>query len=623
MKSIISRFAGIGLGVVLLLLAAFAVGTTVVTERAVERATEATLLNSTYERARFGVGEEESLERKYRLEPGPDIRTKYDLAVSSVILAMREIRSSGSATDREVARRVLMEHRPYLAAIGRMFAAVDRHDTVTVLRIDGTQVDPSFGAIEKQVANAAARHREASVAALSHSESVSDLVGKLAPLVFSIGLLLLALLWTVRRRDQRAATAEIAHRNDLLSDQAVRLERTLEEREVAQSELLETQDRLRNAQKLESVGQLAGGVAHDFNNLLQVILSYCSLLDRDVTDENRYKVTAIATAASRGAELTHQLLAFGRRQTLKLAVWDVNSIVANVESMLARVLPSEIDFKALPASMPLHARVDRGQLEQVLVNLVLNARDAMPDGGTLTIFTERFEIDHPFAVEDIEMPQGSYVRIVVRDTGCGMTDETAARVFEPFFSTKGPGNGTGLGLATVHGIIRQSGGFVSLDSTLGAGTEFAVCLPRVLEPAESHSTPAEPPIAETQGGDLVLLVEDEPAVRAVLASYLLDAGYEVLEAVDGVEGLELFRERGDEIGAIVTDLLMPRLDGWSLVKEVRSVCARMPIIVMSGFAGDAQHADDTRLEHLLKPFAPVEISRAIERIAVAARAHTG
>jgi two-component system cell cycle sensor histidine kinase/response regulator CckA len=291
--------------------------------------------------------------------------------------------------------------------------------------------------------------------------------------------------------------------------------------------------------------------------------------------------------------------------------------------MLRRVLPSEIDFKALPATMPLHARVDRGQLEQVLVNLVLNARDAMADGGTLTVFTEQFEIDHPFAVEDVEMPQGSYVRIVVRDTGCGMTDETAARVFEPFFSTKGPGNGTGLGLATVHGIIRQSGGFVSLDSTLGAGTEFAVCLPRVLEPAENHATPVVFPIAEKQGGDLVLLVEDEPAVRAVLASYLLDAGYEVLEAVDGVEGLELFRERGDEIGAIVTDLLMPRLDGRSLVKEVRSVCARVPIIVMSGFAGDLHDLDDPRLEHLLKPFAPAEIARAIERIAVAARANTG
>ena len=614
-----TRLAGFGLAAVLLLLTGFAVGATLVTNRAVARATKATNLNAAYERARYAVGEEESLERKYRLEPGPDIRARYNLAVADVLGAMREIGRIGNKADVRVARRVLLEHGPYLAATGRMFDAVDRHDTRTVLRTDGSEVDPSFDVIDDWVHDAANRNQRTSASALHHAEVVSDDVVWLAPLVFAIGLVLLALLWALRRREQRAATLEISRRNDLLSDQAARLRRTLEERKLAEQDLAETQERLRNAQRLESVGRLAGGVAHDFNNLLQVIRGYCSLLELKLPEDRRSEVAAIATAADRGADLTRQLLAFGRRQTLSPAVWDVNSIVASVESMLGRVLPKEIDFKALPSETELRARVDRGQLEQVLVNLVLNARDAMPDGGTLTVFTEPLELERPFAVEDIELPQGSYVRIIVRDTGIGMSDETAARAFDPFFSTKGPGNGTGLGLATVHGIVRQSGGFVSLDSTVGLGTEVAVCLPRTLEPAASSAAPDATVPAQARGGELVLLVEDEPAVRSVLASYLQRVGYEVLEAADGLEGLELFREHRDQLNVIVTDIVMPRLDGWGLVSEVRSITECIPIVVMSGYSGAAQRVGDARLEQLAKPFEPVEVTRAIARIALVAR----
>jgi signal transduction histidine kinase len=616
MRSNTTRLAGIGLASVLLLLAAFAVGATLLTSRAVGRATNATALSAAYERARFGVGEEESLERKYRLEPGPAIRVKYMNAVDEVLDATEQIARRGSPSDVAVARYVQVEHRPYLAAIRRMFAAVDRHDTRTVLRIDGGEVDPTFGQIEARVQAAATQHRLSAAAALRQSKSLAGQIVWLAPVVFAIGLLLLGVLWVLRRREQHAATAEIAQRNELLSGQAAQLRQTLDERELAQTNLAETEERLRNAQRLESVGQLAGGVAHDFNNLLQVILGYCSLLERSVPEDSLQKVTAIATAAGRGAELTHQLLAFGRRQTLNPAVWDVNGIVVNVESMLGRVLPSEIDFKALPSEAALRARVDRGQLEQVLVNLVLNARDAMPDGGTLTLFTEPFEVEHALAVEDTELPPGSYVRIVVRDTGVGMNEETAARAFEPFFSTKGPGGGTGLGLATVHGIVRQSGGFVALDSTIGIGTEIAVCLPRTLEPATALAVTLPQAIEQPRTAALLLLVEDEPAVRAVLASFLRAEGYDVLEAVDGVAGLESFRERRHDIDVVVTDVLMPRLDGWGLVKEIRTMDGCMPIVIMSGFAGDAQHRDDPRLEQLVKPFPPAEVVHAVARMAL-------
>jgi signal transduction histidine kinase/CheY-like chemotaxis protein len=614
----LARLAGFGLVAVLLLLAGSAVAATLVTDRAAARANKLTALSFAYERARFAVGEEESLERKYRLEPSPEIRVRYRAAVADVLAAMREVSRNGDEVDAELARKVFAEHGPYLAGIGRMFDAIDRHDMRTALRIDSSEVDPTFGKIESWVSKEALDDQRASEAALHDSASVSRLVVWMAPAVLAAGLMLLAFLWRVRRREQRAASIDLTRQNQLLSEQTVRLRSTLEERELAQSELAETQEQLRNAQRLESVGQLAGGVAHDFNNLLQIILGYCGLLETNVSEDSRQKVAAIATAAGRGADLTRQLLAFGRRQTLRPAVWDVNAIVGNVESMLGRVLPRAIDFKALPAETELRARVDRGQLEQVLVNLVLNARDAMPDGGSITIFTEPLELDRPMAVEELELPPGSYIRVAVSDTGCGMDAETAERAFEPFFTTKGLGHGTGLGLATVYGIVRQSGGFVSIDSTPGVGTEIAVCLPRTLEPLDHAPAPEETAPTQMHSREQVLLVEDEADVRIVLASYLREQGYDVLEAADGLEGLAVFREHRRNISVVVTDIVMPQLDGWGLVNELRRVGESIPILVMSGYAGETQRADDKRLEHLTKPFAPAEVTRAIARLALLA-----
>ena len=619
MIKIPSKAAGLALVIVLLLLAAFAVTAAMLTNRAVVRAHDLTAVSTAYENARFGVGEEESFERKYRLEPGPEVRALYQRAVRNVLEAMREVARKGNAEDAAVSAHVLSLHRPYLVAIKEMFAAVDRRDTSAVLRIDRTGVDPTFGEIEKVVEAAADRHRVAAVASLDNTASVTRHLDWAAPAVFAFGLVLLTLLWRVRRNEQRLTEDELTRRNVLLADQAQRLQRTLEDRERAEMELAEATDRLRHAQRLEAVGQLAGGVAHDFNNLLQIILGYCALLESESEGESARQLGEIATAARRGADLTSQLLAFGGRQVLNTEVWDVNKIVVGIEEMLARVLPSTIDFTTVPARGELCARVDRGQFEQVLVNLVLNARDAMPEGGPLTIFTEAIDVDESMAIDDVELPAGPYVRIAVRDTGSGMDEKTKTRALEPFFTTKERGEGTGLGLATAYGIIRQSGGFVSLESELGVGTEVDVWLPVTSEPAAASTAAASASQERAAAVKRVLLVEDEPDVRAVLATYLRTCGYDVLEARDGREGLDVFEEHGDSIDLLLTDIVMPRLDGWGLVAAVRHVDARLPIIVMSGFSGDLPTGADDWLERLAKPFRPADVADAIERVAARPR----
>ena len=615
------RWPVLGLGVVLLLLAAFSISAAILSSRTVEQANRVRSVTAAYQNARFGVGQEESLERKYRLEPSPAVRALYRDAVDAVLASLRDVRKNGNSRDAATAGLVLRLHRPYLAAIGRMFAAVDRGDTPAVLRTDHTGVDPTFSRIESIVFAAAARSRGEASAAMAHAASVSDYLEAASPAVFAVGLLLVWLLWRIRRREQRTAEREMAERNALLAEQAERLRSTLEQRERAEGALADAHDRLRHAQRLEAVGKLAGGVAHDFNNLLQVILGYCSLLEARSEGEDARQLGEISGAALRGAELTQQLLAFGRRQVMHPRVWDVNEIVVGIEAMLARVLPPVIDFKAVPDGRELHARIDRGQLEQVLVNLVVNARDAMPDGGALTIFTEEIVLDEPVALEELELPAGPYVRVVVRDTGTGMDAATKAHAFEPFFTTKERGQGTGLGLATAYGIVRQSGGFISLDSAPGAGTEVDVWLPLSPEaPTEPRGQGDAEPARRPHDVEVVLLAEDEDDVRCVLGACLRDRGYRVLEARDGREALELL-DTEHEIDLIVTDVAMPRLDGWSLISEVRRRDTRLPILVISGFEGDGTELRpaDGCLERLAKPFRPADAAAAVERLATRIR----
>jgi CheY-like chemotaxis protein/signal transduction histidine kinase len=613
-----ARLASFGLGAVLLVLTTFAVVATLVTNRAVNRVSENTTLSAAYESARFAVGEEESLERKYRLEPGPDIRVRYRAAVDGVLAAMHEVARTGGKRDVAVARKVLRLHRPYLAAIGRMFDAVDRHDTRLVLRIDSREVDPSFGQIETLVSEAAARQRTASADALSDSATVSRHVVWQAPAVFGAGLALLAFLWLARRREQRAAAARLERDNELLAHQAERLRRTLAERELAEGELAETQERLRHAQRLESVGELAGGVAHDFNNLLQVILGYCGLLEATGARGRSSRDRGDRHGGRARRRAPHQLLAFGRRQTMKPAVWDVNAIVANVESMLTRILPGQIDFKALPSG-ELRARRQRAARAGARQP---RAERARRDAGrrTLTIFTEPLELDRP--PRRGRRAAGGLVR-PDRCPRQRLRDERRRRRgVRAVLHHEGARPRHGLGLSTVYGIVRQSGGFVSLDSTLGVGTEVAVCLPRTLEAAALQPVPGAAKPSTTAGVEQVLLVEDNLAVRTVLASYLREQGHAVLEAADGLAGLETFREHHGRIGVVVTDVVMPNLDGWALVNELRRTGETVPIVVMSGFSGEAQRTDDRRLEQLTKPFAPVEVSRAIARLIARSRQRT-
>jgi signal transduction histidine kinase/ActR/RegA family two-component response regulator len=600
-----SRLTSLGLGLVLLALAAFAVAAALITSGAVTRAGDLTAASSAYERGRYGISQEESLERKYRLEPGPGIRALHGAAAAEVKDAMRSLEGDHNAGDGAIAQRVLQQHVRYLASIDRMFDAVDRGDDATVLRIDADEVDPVFGAIEREVHDAAVPRHTDAVRALHNSAAITRRLAVVAPIVFAAGLGLLALLWRLRRREQLAADRDLLLQNK-------RLKQTLVERQEAEQELAHTRERLVHAQRLDSLGQLAGGVAHDFNNLLQVILGYCGLMGAKVTPDGHEPLGQIQLAAERGADLTRQLLAFGSRQVLTTTVSDIGAIVADVEKMLARVLPGQIEFRVVPPQGELRARVDRSQVEQVLVNLVMNARDAMPDGGSVTITTDAFELESPAGDEHSDEP-ASYVKITVSDTGCGMDDETKSRVFEPFFTTKDRGQGTGLGLATVYGIVRQSGGFVALESSPGRGAEFAVCLPRVEEPVASKVLGVGGRADDDRVSQRVLLVDDEPDVRSVLASYLRERGHIVTEAADGEEGLAAFRA-DDEIDVVVTDIVMPRLDGWRLADRIRELRGEMPIIAMSGYTGEAERASDEQLEYLAKPFLPWELADAIERV---------
>jgi signal transduction histidine kinase/CheY-like chemotaxis protein len=600
-----SRLTSLGLGLVLLALAAFAVAAALITSRAVTRASDLTAASSAYEQARYGISQEESLERKYRLEPGPEIRALHSAAVAEVKASMRVLGRDHDTRDGAIANLVLQQHIRYVASIKRMFDALDRGDTATVLRIDASEVDPVFGAIEREVRDAAVPRRAGAARALRNSATITRGLAVVAPFVFTAGLALLALLWRLRRREQLVAERDLLFQNE-------RLKQTLVEREEAEHELAQTQERLVHAQRLDSLGQLAGGIAHDFNNLLQVILGYCGLMQAKVAPDAREPLGQIELAAGRGSDLTRQLLAFGSRQLLTTTVCDIGAIVADVEKMLARVLPGQIEFRVTPPEGELRARVDRSQVEQVLVNLVLNARDAMPDGGSVTIKTEPLELESPTGGDGA----APYVKITVSDTGCGMDDETKSRVFEPFFTTKGPGQGTGLGLATVYGIVRQSGGFVSLESSPGDGSEFVVFLPRVTEPVASLALGVGGLVDDDRTAQRVLLVDDESDVRSVLASFLRERGHTVTEATDGLEGLAAF-QADDEFEVVVTDIVMPRLDGWRLADRIRELRPEMPIIAMSGYTGEAERASDQQLEYLAKPFLPSELADAIERVVAA------
>ncbi len=388
--------------------------------------------------------------------------------------------------------------------------------------------------------------------------------------------------------------------------------------DLTQQKSLESQ--FIQSQKMQAVGQLAGGIAHDFNNLLTAIIGFCDLLllRHKPGDPSFGDIQQIKQNSNRAANLVRQLLAFSRQQTLRPKVQDITDIMTELAHLLRRLIGANIDLRMLHGDDLGYVKVDGGQMEQVLVNMAVNARDAMADGGTLTIATSHFVNREPIKCGEDRMPVGHWVRIEISDTGTGIPPEIIDRIFEPFFTTKDVGQGTGLGLATVYGIIRQTGGYLAVDSRLGKGTTFSVYLPRLVELEAADAAPAVPPeelVSDLTGTARILLVEDEDAVRTFATRALTNKGYEVETAESGEAGLEVFKNLKKPIDLLVTDVIMPDMDGPTLAKHVRAEIPAMKIIFMSGYTEDKlkDHMGEG-IYFLPKPFSLKQLAAKVKEV---------
>ncbi|HEU5261937.1 MAG TPA: response regulator [Gemmatimonadales bacterium] len=408
--------------------------------------------------------------------------------------------------------------------------------------------------------------------------------------------------YIMKDRLQRLAPAV----NRAVADAAVRRERRRLEQQLLQS------------QKLEAVGRLAGGVAHDFNNVLTAILGSTELLllDTAPTAPRREELEIIRDAGVRARDLIRQLLAFSARQVLNPTVLDLNHLVTNLNRMLRRLIGEDIALDAALAPDLGAVRADAGQLEQVLVNLAVNACDAMPQGGRLTIRTANAEVTNADTPAHRDVPPGRYVVLQVTDTGVGMDHETQAHLFEPFFSTKPRGKGAGLGLATVYGIALQSGGHVTVESAPGAGATFRIYLPHVAEPVDPVFAPG-PVAAPVTGTETVLLAEDEPLVRTLARKVLEQAEYRVLAAARGAEALDIAQRHDGPIHLLLTDIVMPEMSGRELAHRLAELRPGVRVLYMSGYSDEAV-AQQGALDHgaplLQKPFTPAALAQKVREV---------
>ena len=377
------------------------------------------------------------------------------------------------------------------------------------------------------------------------------------------------------------------------------------------------EEQLRQAQKMEAVGMLAGGVAHDFNNLLTIITGYSQLILNTLSpnDPNRSSAEQIMKASDRAATLTSQLLAFSRRQVLQPKVLDINRLIGTMSTMLRRLIGEDIDLRLELRQDLGQVSADPGQMEQVLMNLVVNARDAMPKGGTLTIETADVKIGESFKGRNAAFKPGAYTLIAVSDTGSGMDEATQARLFEPFFTTKGHGRGTGLGLSTVFGIVRQSGGSVDVYSVPGRGTSVKVYLPRIDQPLT-----VEPAMGEsraTNGTETILLVEDDEMVRTLVRETLARDGYHVLDAPDPLEGRRVSDAFRGKIHLLITDVVLPKVSGREFAEQITRRRRDMKVMYMSGYTDSAVVNSgilQKEVAFLQKPFTPKSLMEKVREV---------
>jgi hypothetical protein len=395
------------------------------------------------------------------------------------------------------------------------------------------------------------------------------------------------------------------------------------EAEVEKERLLNELD---HARRLESLGELAGGIAHDFNNLLAVIINYAAFVAEDLDaaassrDEEKRRamrtdVEQISLAAQRAAHLTHQLLAFARREVVQPEVVDVNAVVTDVEQLLKSTLGEHIELRSELAPDLRSVLIDPGRLEQILVNLAVNARDAMPQGGTLTIHTANVEVDEEYTAHRVELSPGPYVDLRVSDNGKGMTREVAERAFDPFFTTKPAGQGTGLGLATIYGIVQQAGGRAQIRSESGVGTTATVLLPA------THGTPSRTAkqigAAQLRGEATILLVEDEDALREVTRRILAGTGYRVITAANGDEALAAAEQQAEPIDLLLTDVVMPQMHGPHLAEQIQRVRPSIRVMFMSGFAQPILESGghlDTGVTLIEKPFSGATLLAKVSQV---------
>jgi two-component system, cell cycle sensor histidine kinase and response regulator CckA len=373
---------------------------------------------------------------------------------------------------------------------------------------------------------------------------------------------------------------------------------------------------LHQSQKMEAVGRLAGGIAHDFNNLMMVVIGHVQrLMQQLATHPARQELEMISQAGTRAAALTKKLLTFSRRQVFAPKELPVNQAIRELEDILQRLIGEHIQMVVVLHPHTGHTLADPVQLEQVIMNLALNARDAMPDGGLLNIETDNADLDEQFVRAHPGSMAGPYVKIMIRDAGCGMSAETMSHIFEPFFTTKGPDKGTGLGLATAYGIVKQSQGYIEVTSELGRGSQFTIYLPRVGQSAIEPDAPQKE-TASTVAQDTILVVEDEESIRKLIATILEDQGYHVLTAADGIEALQRLQLLKGKCSLVITDVIMPRMKSAVFIEAAKAMRPETNALYVSGYAGDTLQANGVNADtpFLQKPFLPATLIEKVREL---------